>query len=107
MIHKSAAKLRKDLRDIADQFELEVKDVVRRVVFDLHATYVEKTPKDTGRAAASWGISLEKDTTTVQPEGKYPNPLESAQKLIRVSQTTRGNPGRFLDLEQHTVYRHA
>lgn len=81
-IHKSVAALELDLRSIARQFETQVGQVVRKVALDIHASCAQRTPVDSGRAAASWGLSQNRDSVTVQPEGTYGSPLASSQGLI-------------------------
>lgn len=48
-------------------------DLARQVAFKLFAKIVERTPVDTGRAAASWNISINEPDRTVQAES-YHNP---------------------------------
>lgn len=50
--------------------------LVKRVAVDLFNRIIDKTPVDTGRARASWNISVNEADRTVPPEGQvsYPKP---------------------------------
>lgn len=70
-----------------DQFKDDVRvSVVRlqkQVAFDLFRRIIKRTPKDTGRAQASWTIALNQPDRTVQPAGKksYPLPKVSMRSV--------------------------
>lgn len=59
-----------DLDKFAKQVGIDVDTVVKRVAFDLFERIVKKTPVDTGRARASWNISIGEPVFTVAPDGK-------------------------------------
>lgn len=46
-----------DLKKFAKEINVEFATVVKKVVFDLYGKITVKTPVDTGRARASWGIA--------------------------------------------------
>lgn len=60
----------------ARKVQLAPARVAKRVAFDLFRRIVEKTPVDTGRARASWTISVNQADRTVAPAGqaRYPKP---------------------------------
>jgi hypothetical protein len=55
---RSVFQFKSDLEGFAKKVNLSASLVVRRVVLDLHGRIVLRTPVDTGRARASWGIDL-------------------------------------------------
>lgn len=61
-----------DLDTFAKQVGIDYAKVVKHVAFDLFRRFVEKTPVDTGRARASWNITIGKIDPTVAPEGQQP-----------------------------------
>lgn len=85
-IHNTAIELKADLARLSNQLEIELTDVVSKVAFDAHSGIIKRTPVDTGRAAASWGMTTNApDNSNIQPEGTYPDPSVSAASLIDVS----------------------
>jgi hypothetical protein len=62
-----------------DQFKDDVRiSMVRlqkQVAFDLFRRIIKRTPKDTGRAQASWTIALNQPNRAVQPAGRKSYPL--------------------------------
>lgn len=61
-----------DLDAFAKQVGIDYTKVVKRVALDLFTRIVMKTPVDTGRARASWNITIGEVDTTVAPEGQQP-----------------------------------
>ena len=57
-----------DLRAFAKQIDVDLGTVVRKVVVDLHDNIIARTPVDTGRARASWGIERDSVGDFEQPE---------------------------------------
>jgi hypothetical protein len=57
------------LQDFARRVEIDVGVVTRRVVLDVHNKIVLRTPVDTGRARASWGIEPRGFGEYVMPKG--------------------------------------
>jgi hypothetical protein len=56
-ISNNAADFSKSLLELADYTTGSVEKVIRKSCIDLYRAIVEKTPVDTGRAKASWGLS--------------------------------------------------
>lgn len=56
-ISNNAADFSKSLLELADYTTGSVEKVIRKACIDLYRAIVEKTPVDTGRAKASWGLS--------------------------------------------------
>lgn len=56
-ISNNAADFSKALMALADHVDGTFERVVRKACIDLYRAIVEKTPVDTGRAKASWGLS--------------------------------------------------
>ena len=61
-----------DLDAFAKQVGIDYTKVVKHIAFDLFGRIVKKTPVDTGRARASWNITIGEVDTTVAPEGQQP-----------------------------------
>lgn len=61
-----------DLDKFSKQVGIDYHTLLKRVVFDIFGRIVEKTPVDTGRARASWNISIGKPDPSVAPEGQQP-----------------------------------
>lgn len=83
-IHDTPGALAADLNKIAAAFKLDVNTVYRKIAFDLHRKIVMRTPIDTGRAAASWGMAEGEPKDYVQPEGAYADPLGASFRLVSV-----------------------
>lgn len=56
-IAHSAAEFSRQLDQLSVYIEGDVAAVIRKACLDLYRRIVERTPVDTGRAKASWGIS--------------------------------------------------
>ena len=48
-----------DLQKFAKKIDVELGTVIKKVVLELHNKIVLRTPVDTGRARASWGIAVD------------------------------------------------
>ncbi|MDP1948716.1 MAG: hypothetical protein Q8L77_14585 [Nitrospirota bacterium] len=59
-----------DLDKFAKQVGIDFDTVVKKVAFDLFTRIVQKTPVDTGRARASWNISIGEPVFTVAPDNQ-------------------------------------
>ena len=57
-----------DLNRFAQRIDVDIGTVVKHTVLTLHKKIVMRTPVDTGRARASWGISRGERAATVAPE---------------------------------------
>ena len=69
-IQKNAAAFSSALMDICNEVNGSVEAVIKKACFDLYARIIKRTPVDTGRAKASWGIGTE-FSDAVAPEGEY------------------------------------
>jgi hypothetical protein len=65
----------KKIRDFAKMIEVDSNTVVRKLVFELYAGMIEKTPVDVGYARGSWNLSANEPNLSV-PEP----PSENAPK---------------------------
>jgi hypothetical protein len=61
-----------NLEAFAHKIKLAPATITKRVAFELFGRIVEKTPVDTGRARASWNISIGEPDRSVAPEGQQP-----------------------------------
>lgn len=62
--------------------EADFKKVMKALAFEVHERIIDRTPVDTGRARASWNLSINEPDLTVAPEPKKKSrkaALESAQ----------------------------
>lgn len=67
-----------DLRKFADAIGVGVGIAVEKIGRDLHGKIKKRTPVDTGRARASWDVSVNSMSSYVPPEGattakEFPN----------------------------------
>lgn len=92
----------KDLSDFARRVRVGLDQATRKVAFDLHANVVDRTPVDTGRARASWGLSEGVAKDDVQPEGTYEK--DDAQKLVSVSPRSSGGDAPIIWLWNNIPY---
>jgi hypothetical protein len=69
-IHISAAGFSAALMELCTEVDGSVVAVIKKACFDLYAAIVKRTPVDTGRAKASWGIGVE-HSDAVLPPGEY------------------------------------
>lgn len=56
---------------VALKTEEEALLIVKKVIFDMYSRIVDRTPVDTGRAAASWQVGIESEPSGKEPEGNY------------------------------------
>lgn len=74
------------LTDVTIKAEGKLVDVVRKIAMDIDRRLVNRTPRDTGRAARNWIVSISEPDTTQLPEPESRNAAdaviqESEQKL--------------------------
>ncbi len=60
-----------DLTKFAAKIDVDLSVVVKKIVFDLFTKIVLRTPVDTGRARASWGIEAGQPGTDFVTEGSH------------------------------------
>ena len=58
-ISTNAADFSRSLMALSDHIDGSIEAVIRKACIDLYRAIVEKTPVDTGRAKASWGLSVD------------------------------------------------
>ena len=69
-ISPNAAAFSNALMGLAEFVDGSFEKVVRKTCFDLYTRIIKRTPVDTGRAKASWGIGTE-HSDAVAPKGEY------------------------------------
>jgi hypothetical protein len=69
-ISVTAAGFSKALMSMTDHVTGNVEQVIRKACVDLYRAIVERTPVDTGRAKASWGLSTT-GAAAPQADGEY------------------------------------
>ena len=62
-------KFQVEMKRFASVLNIGVAEAEQKLVLDGLTMLAERTPKDTGRAAASWDVSLDQPGDSVQPEG--------------------------------------
>lgn len=94
-IHNSAKELSKELARISERLDIGIDRAARKAAFDMQARIIERTPVDTGRARASWGLAQGKPGRGVAPEKEY-SEGEAERHAKTVLTTVRpGSPGLF------------
>lgn len=87
-----------DLEAFADQIDVELRTVIKRIVIALHDRIVERTPVDTGRARASWGI--EKDEV-----GSYEAEEGTSLSGDQAARVAKGQQGKLRqDFDPYVVW---
>lgn len=61
--------------------DIEIEKTLKKIAFDLYRRIILKTPVDTGRARASWNISVGKPDLSVASEGSHPAPRITGNEL--------------------------
>lgn len=61
----------RDLDRFARALQIELVTLMKKIGFDLLARIVSRTPVDTGRARASWVITIGDPSETVAPPGEH------------------------------------
>lgn len=64
-----AFKFEADLEKFAKQLDIDIVTVVKKLSFDIFEGVVRRTPVDSGRARASWIMSLDEPSDEVAIEG--------------------------------------
>jgi len=75
-----------DLNAFAKKIDVDFGTVVKRVIIDLFNRIVVRTPVDTGRARASWGLQKDTSGEGVLPDGTHLSAAaatETAKKELR------------------------
>lgn len=90
--NRSAVQFQADLNSFAVQLRLDVRIVIKKIIFDLFKSIVERNPVDTGRCAGSWDVSLGAPSNWPGlPEGEYGG-HGSGLSLERLEQVDFSNP---------------
>jgi hypothetical protein len=72
MADLSLIKFEADLRAFAKIVDVNQATVVKKIAMDLWTAITLKTPVDTGRARAGWGLSIGTPIIPTPPTGSYP-----------------------------------
>lgn len=86
-LFSDAAQFTDALNEIAKlKIEGEALLIVKKVILDVYSRIVERTPVDTGRAAASWQVGIESEPRGEVPEGNWKSEIpaivaENVEKL--------------------------
>lgn len=73
VISMNTIEFQADLVKFAEQIDADLIVVEKRVALDLFSRIVSRTPVRTGRARASWNISLGSPDEDTRPVGEYPS----------------------------------
>lgn len=77
------------LKQIAERVNQSPALVRKNVCFNLFESIVAKTPRDTGRAAASWNMTDNAPDYSTKPEAAEPNTYQGADAMSQ--------PAKFVD----------
>lgn len=61
----------KTVERFAKNFGIDALTVIQKTAFDISGGLIEGTPRDTGRAAASWNVTKDKIDFSVAEKGNY------------------------------------
>lgn len=70
----SLVQFKADVAAFARLVDVNQATVVKKIAMDLWTKITLKTPVDTGRARAGWGLSIGKPIVATPAVGKYPQP---------------------------------
>ena len=71
-VRQNAFQLNVDLQRFAKKINADMSFVVRKILLEAHAKIMMRTPVDTGRARASWGMSKSRPGTETAAAGVQP-----------------------------------
>jgi hypothetical protein len=78
-----------DLMAFSDQLNIGIGQARRRVALEMFQKITQRTPRDTGRAAAAWNLSDGAPNPAVPPEGKdayaLPSPAPISDRPFEVT----------------------
>lgn len=83
------------LTKFARKIQVAPQKVVKKVAFQLFRRIIEKTPVDTGRARASWNISVGRINPSVAPEGQHPKSASALATKANAVLAGYGADGRL------------
>ena len=81
-----------DLKKFSKMLDIDVSKVRRKIVLDLSKGIINRTPVDTGRAAASWNVSDGAPNISVAAAGGQGGQAARAAALSRAAQTHFQDP---------------
>jgi hypothetical protein len=93
-----------DMKAFSDAVGVTVGAATEKVVILIHGDVVNQTPRLTGRAAGSWGISLDTPGDYELPEGEYGGSGRAAQSQQRVLRQLQKTPFRTVWIYNNLSY---
>jgi len=93
----------------AKQIDVDIVLGIKKVAIDLETNLIAQTPKDTGRAAASWVVGVNKSPAPRDlPEGRGRGSLnaevQGAVNAARVEINRPLGPGGYIEIANHVSY---
>jgi hypothetical protein len=82
-------KFERDLHKLADEFELKIDQVIRKIGLDLFAGITKRTPVDTGYARANWLITTNSIRTDVLTRTEFPPGTNNRARAIAINKAMR------------------
>ena len=76
----SVREFKVDIEKLAKKLDVSVGNVVAKTAAEALNKLVERTPRKTGRAQASWAIKIGSSSDYVPPAGEYPPPPKAVVK---------------------------
>jgi hypothetical protein len=76
------SEIRKLIDRVVEEMEITLLDATRKTAFDVLEKLIDKTPRDTGRAVASWRVSVgpEPDLSNNAPDEAVTNPVNAGSE---------------------------
>jgi hypothetical protein len=70
-VYDTAAEFGEALNSLAEMLPTKASLVVKKAVFQLVGEFINTTPKDTGRCASGWQVSVDSESDYAPPPGDY------------------------------------
>jgi hypothetical protein len=96
-----------DLKAFSDAVGVTVGAATQKITILIHDDLVNQTPRLTGRAAGSWGISLDTPGDYELPPGEYGGSGRAAQSQQRVLRELQKSPFRTVWIFNNISYLEA
>jgi len=78
-VYDSAADFEMALSALAEQLPQKASLVVKKAVFMLVSELINTTPKDTGRCAVGWQVSVDSESDYAPPPGDYRDAIDTSK----------------------------
>jgi hypothetical protein len=101
-----------DVRKFAENLQLDIVTVMRKLALDALNGTIRRTPVDTGRLRASWRVSVNAPDTSTVPEGEAPggspgapaDGQQTANALSKMSGLKIGDSVHISNSVEYAIY---